>query len=113
MQPEARSVVEYSLDCLWATGSIVNQRLMAKHYQRALLLHPPAQPIRTSMRRGQTACRSWSVGRSGSSAAAGASKLMSAAVSQPLSSSVRPGGLADGRVASDDMASLRCGALVS
>eukprot|EP00966_Prymnesium_polylepis_P199098 4613703-Prymnesium_polylepis.1 len=30
MQPEAHSVVGYSLDCLWATDSIVRQRLAAK-----------------------------------------------------------------------------------
>eukprot|EP00966_Prymnesium_polylepis_P014225 328536-Prymnesium_polylepis.1 len=43
MQPEARSVVGYSLDCLWATGFIIRQRLVAKSSdQRALLLHPPA-----------------------------------------------------------------------
>eukprot|EP00966_Prymnesium_polylepis_P079238 1836375-Prymnesium_polylepis.1 len=42
------------------------------------------------MRWRQTACRSWSVGRSGSSATIGASQSMLAAVSQPLSSSARP-----------------------
>eukprot|EP00966_Prymnesium_polylepis_P016194 373840-Prymnesium_polylepis.1 len=41
------------------------------------------------MRWRQTACRSWSVGRYGNSAAIGASQLMLAAVSQPLSSSAR------------------------
>eukprot|EP00966_Prymnesium_polylepis_P102134 2365307-Prymnesium_polylepis.1 len=43
------------------------------------------------MRRRQTACRFWSVGRYGSFAATGASQSMPTAVSQPLSSSARPG----------------------
>eukprot|EP00966_Prymnesium_polylepis_P179716 4160940-Prymnesium_polylepis.1 len=42
------------------------------------------------MRRRQTACRSWSFGRSESFPAISASQLMPAAVSQPLSSSARP-----------------------
>eukprot|EP00966_Prymnesium_polylepis_P262644 6066671-Prymnesium_polylepis.1 len=97
MHPEARSVVGYSLDCLWATGSIVRQRLWAKGWSAGLVnstVHPPALPnssIRTSMRRRQTACRSWSVDRpAGSFAATGASHSVPAAVSQPLSSSARP-----------------------
>ena len=76
-----------------ATGSIVRQRLAAKGWSAGLVTPPTCaaeQPIRTSMRRRQTACRSWSVGRSGSSAAIGASQSMPAAVSQPLSSSARP-----------------------
>eukprot|EP00966_Prymnesium_polylepis_P267956 6190209-Prymnesium_polylepis.1 len=46
MQPEARSVVGYPLDCLWATSSIIRQRLVTTSDQRALLLlwHPPELP---------------------------------------------------------------------
>ena len=93
MQPEAHSFVGYSLDCLWATGSTVRQRLAAKGWSAGLVTPPTCaaeQPIRTSMRRRQTACRSWSVGRPGSFAATGASHSMPAAVSQPLSSIARP-----------------------
>ena len=93
MQTEAHSVVGYSFDCLWATSYIMRQRLAAKGWSAGLVTPPicaAEQPIRTSMRRRQTACRSWSVGRSGSFAATGASQSMPAAVSQPLSSSARP-----------------------
>ena len=92
-QPEAHSVVGYSFDCLWETSYIMRQRLAAKGWSAGLVTPPTCaaeQPIRTSMRRRQTACRSWSVGRSGSSAAIGASQSMPAPVSQPLSSSARP-----------------------
>ena len=93
MQPEAHSFVGYSLDCLWATGSIVRQRLAAKGWSAGLVTPPicaAEQPIRTSMRRRQTACRSWSVGRPGSFPATCASHSMQAVVSQPLSSTARP-----------------------
>eukprot|EP00966_Prymnesium_polylepis_P085188 1972423-Prymnesium_polylepis.1 len=40
MQPEAHSFVGYSLNCLWATGSIVRQRLAVKGWSAGLVTPP-------------------------------------------------------------------------
>eukprot|EP00966_Prymnesium_polylepis_P118245 2733843-Prymnesium_polylepis.1 len=60
MKTEAHGVVGYSLDCLWAAGSTVRQRLAAKGWSAGLLTALPdsrSGPAAAQLELERTACR--------------------------------------------------------
>ena len=66
MPPETQRVVQHQIDGLWATGSIIGQRLVAKGWSAGLvtsLTWTGEEPISRSRHRQQTARRPWSFGR--------------------------------------------------
>ena len=93
MPPETQRVVQHQIDGLWATGSIIGQRLVAKGWSAGLvtsLTWTGEEPISRSRHRQQTARRPWSFGRYESCAPRDTLHSMCVAASEPLSSRARP-----------------------